>query len=113
VSDHPRAALDAAAVALHDADCPDRHCEPVAMGAYYASAQRVLDAAGPHILAEAAARLKAAIAGEATAICTETALEAVATERARLLALLGEHSSQCSRGVHIPWSVIERVLGEP
>lgn len=30
------------AVALHDADCGDRHCEPQAMGAYYRQADIAL-----------------------------------------------------------------------
>jgi hypothetical protein len=49
-----------------------------------ALAEVALEAAEPHILAHAAARLKAECADEMTAICTETVLEAVAAERERI-----------------------------
>lgn len=73
--------------------------------------RRVLAAAAPLIIARAGARLKDEIADEVTAICTETVLEAVAAEREHIRGVLGSSSSQCSRGVHVPWSAIERALG--
>ena len=44
------AALTAAAVAIHDADCPDTHCSGAALGNAYRLARVALEAAAPHIL---------------------------------------------------------------
>jgi hypothetical protein len=83
MGDIPEAALTAAAVAIHDADCPDTHCSGPALGHCYRLAEAALGAAGPHLLA---------------------------AERERIRQAIGQHSSACSRGVHVPWNVIERAL---
>jgi len=43
----PPGDITAAAVALHDADCPDRTCSGSALGHYYRLAQDALEAAAP------------------------------------------------------------------
>ena len=47
--------LDRVAVALHDAECPDRKCSGPALRAYYRQADIALGAARPAIAAQAAA----------------------------------------------------------
>ena len=49
------------AIALHDAECPDRHCNGPALGAYYRQADIALEAAAPAIAAQAAAAERARI----------------------------------------------------
>lgn len=45
----PERAVTLAAVALHDAECPDRTCSDAALGAYYRQARIALEAAYPHL----------------------------------------------------------------
>ncbi len=49
----PPGAITAAAVAIHDADCPDRTCSGSALGHCYRLAQSALEAAAPLIAAAA------------------------------------------------------------
>lgn len=44
----PPKAVGAAASLLHDFECPDR-CEPQAMGTFIRRAQKLLEAAAPHM----------------------------------------------------------------
>lgn len=55
------AALTAAAVAIHDADCPDTHCSGAALGHCYKLARAALEGAAPHLREQAAAAERAKI----------------------------------------------------
>lgn len=48
----PELAVTLAAVALHDAECPDRHCSGPALGAFYRQARIALEAASHAIRAD-------------------------------------------------------------
>jgi len=51
MSEIPQAAIDAAAVAIHDADCPDTRCSGSALGHAHRLARLALEAAAPHVAA--------------------------------------------------------------
>ena len=60
-------ALTAAAVAIHDADCPDRTCSGSALGHCYKLARAALGAAAPVIKAQALLELAADLRATARA----------------------------------------------
>lgn len=60
----PTKAIEAAANLLHDFDCPDR-CSPQAMGTFHRRAQKLLEAAAPHIAEAERQRIARAIDTEA------------------------------------------------
>ena len=83
------AALTAAAVAIHDADCPDTHCSGAALGNAYRLARVALEAAelfitGPAVAAE---RERCAALLEARAATTTADLMAVGWSRPQIAAM--------------------------
>ena len=58
MTDIPPDARTAAAVAIHDADCPDRTCSGSALGHCYKLADAALAAAGPLIRTDERERLR-------------------------------------------------------
>ena len=54
----PEAAVTAAAVAIHDADCPDTKCSGAALGHATRLARVALEAAAPHIRAAERERIR-------------------------------------------------------
>ena len=54
----PPEAVTAAAVAIHDADCPDTKCSGSALGHAHGLAQVALAAAAPHIRAQVYAEIR-------------------------------------------------------
>ena len=54
----PEAAVTAAAVAIHDADCPDTKCSGAALGHATRLARVALEAAAPHIREQIASRME-------------------------------------------------------
>jgi hypothetical protein len=57
----PAGAVQAAAVALHDLECPDRSCEPQVFAHCFQQARAALEAAWPLLAQQATAAERAAI----------------------------------------------------
>lgn len=95
------AALTAAAVAIHDADCPDTHCSGAALGNAYRLARVALEAAEPHIREAVQAEDDRAIAAAVGAAIKETRKQVYAEIR-QLATELGatyEERRPCNCGV--------------
>jgi hypothetical protein len=58
MADTPDEVLTAAAVAIHDVDCPDTHCSGSALGHCYRLAEAALNAATPLITAAERHRIR-------------------------------------------------------
>lgn len=88
MADYTPETLTAAAVAIHDADCPDTHCSGAALGHAYRLAEAALAAAAPAIQAQAAAAERTACVAEIFAYANDVLTGPVAAayrDAARLL----------------------------
>jgi len=95
----PPEAITAAAVAIHDADCPDRTCSGSALGHCYKLASVALEAAVPLIVAEAVAPLMATAERNRIRQRVPAAMNALAVHRWKTMGT-GSVECECGEVVH-------------